>query len=525
MLRSVLAGWILAGIHAIAFADPSVGETTVLGPFSGHDAKLHPANLSPHRIQYYGTDLGWTYAHQGQLHIIFGDTAATEKGEAIEASSKGVYDDGFGTIPLADWPDPALITPANIPLIKLGQNAGTTEMSAINPGQALEGFKTPVGGFSNGRREFGLFYTAKQQGCRVDADCRSGLVCDAGLGFVGQRYDDEKGQTVACIDGAEGCNADTMNDAAGKPLAGSGFCTDPTSSAWAKADVGRISGIALKHLVGVRSTSDPRLYESRAWFTNKFSNVAVRADGAGGNQRVFLWGRPGFIGVGARGRPLALYFAYADMPAGPGFAWDLQYYSGTNARGVPQFSSSEKAAAALDLDSTREGVQADEPHDIVDHTSVVWVAPLKKWVMFYGGGIVNLPTPVLPTCGVLEFFARGECKDVVVGNGAIRMRTANHPWGPWTPPQDVLVGGDPDKTPPEFQFAPGGIMRHPDCKQESCADATDWEGVNPREYGFLYGANIIEEWTRPAGAGVDLIWNVSTWNPYRVVLVRTRLNP
>jgi hypothetical protein len=104
------------------------------------------------------------------------------------------------------------------------------------------------------------------------------------------------------------------------------------------------------------------------------------------------------------------------------------------------------------------------------------------------------------------------------------MRTADHPWGPWSAPQDVLVGGDPAKSPPEEQFAPGGILRHPDCTAETCAGSTDWEGVDPREYGFLYGVNIIEQWTRPAGDGVDLIWNVSTWDPYRVVLVRTRIN-
>jgi hypothetical protein len=159
----------------------------------------------------------------------------------------------------------------------------------------------------------------------------------------------------------------------------------------------------------------------------------------------------------------------------------------------------------------------------VDQVSVSWVEPLKKWVMLYGGGMITLPTPIAQKCGVLEFFTRGECKDVVIGNGAIRMRTADDPWGPWTPPQDVLVGGDPDKTPPEYQYAPGGVLRHPDCVDKSCAPHTNWDGVNPREYGFLYGANIIEQWTRPAGNGVDIIWNASTWDPYRVILLRTRI--
>ena len=128
--------------------------------------------------------------------------------------------------------------------------------------------------------------------------------------------------------------------------------------------------------------------------------------------------------MGARGRTLGLYFAYADMPAGGDAPFELHYYTGTDAKGVPQFSGNERDAAAADLDSHHDGVQAEERYDIVDQISVSWVEPLKKWVMLYGGGMITLPTPIAAQCGVLEFFARGECKDVVIGNGAIRMRTA-----------------------------------------------------------------------------------------------------
>ena len=543
-ILAAVAGLVACAKEAPA-RDPVVGETRILGPLTGDDAPLHPDNLSPQRLAYYGTDLGWTYEHQGQIHFLFGDTSATEKGDPIEASSKGLRDDSFGTIALADWPDPSKITPTNLPLIRLGQNAGTTEMSAIDVGRPMESFKTPVGGFSNGEDQYGLFYFSKPQGCRVDADCGGGLGCDTGLGFVGERFDDDRGLTFACMDGAPGCTADTMTPADDAAPVPSGFCVDRTSSAWADTPVGRVSGVAVKNLVGVRSREDPRHYTGiHEWLTSKFANVAVRtargfepargagssnqdyriADGAGGGQRVFLWGRPGFVGVKAKGRSLGLYFAYVDMPSGADFAWKPRYYTGTNAKGIPQFSDEERDAVAADLDSTQEGVQAVELHDIVDHATVSWIEPLGKWVMLYGGGLISLPTPALPKCGVLELFAGGECRDVVTGNGAIRMRTADDPWGPWTPPQDVLVGGDPAKSPPEGQFAPGGIMRHPDCVGPGCAGSTDWDGVNPREYGFLYGVNIIEQWTRPAGDGADIIWNLSTWDPYRVVLVRTRID-
>ena len=177
---------------------------------------------------------------------------------------------------------------------------------------------------------------------------------------------------------------------------------------------GRISGVAVRNLVGMRSTSDPRRYiDISEWLTNKFANVTPRtvrdfvpARGVGPlatrttathagtrwqSTRVPL----GAAGIHRRAR--------ARTVAGPVLrvcrharrcrdsSWTLHYYTGTDAKGVPQFSSSERDAAAVDLDATSAGVQAAEMHDIVDQMSVAWVEPLKKWVMFYGGGMINLP--------------------------------------------------------------------------------------------------------------------------------------
>ena len=533
-----------AGVCAAA---PSPVETQILGPFTGHYAKLHPDNLTPQAIAYYGTDLGFSYEHRGKLQFLFGDTAANERGDPIQASTHGIYDDGFGTIDLNEWRNPALISFNHIPLIKLGQNPGTSEMAAINPGHAMEHFKTPLGGFSNGDREFGLFYTSKPQGCRVDADCDSGLSCDTGLGFAGEKFDKPEGFTVACIEGRPGCNADTMIDKAGHAIEGSGFCSDKTSSVWANTDAGRLSAVGVKQRIGLRSTTDPRIYaHTRDWLTNKFANVTVRtvqdfdaqhgasrgrpdyrpAAERGVNRRVMLWGRPGFIGVAATQRSLGLYFAYVDMPAGPGFAWDVHYFSGTDPNGAPLFSTRENDAIAVDLDATRDGNQTVETYDIVDQMSVAWVAPLKKWVMFYGGGMSRLPAPpLLPTCGVLEFFTGAECKLVTTGNGAMHMRTADNPWGPWSRPQDLIAGGDPESEVLNDQYAVGGMLHHPRCVREGCAPRTESPDLPPGDYGFFYGASIIESWIKPAGKNVDVIWNASTWNPYRIILLRTRIQP
>ena len=521
-----------------AAAPPKVESTVYLGPFTGDEAPLHPDNIAPHHIAYYGTDLGFSYEHRGQLQFLFGDSWASDRNYApIEASTGSRFDDGFGTVDLGEWPDPARIKRGNIPLIRLGQNPGTTEMSAIDPGHAMDLGKTPMGGFSNGTDEFGFFNITKPQGCRTDSDCSNELSCDTTLGYFGASYRQEEGLTLGCRDSTPGCVADTMAGAPGTPLPASGFCTDETSVMRGEKVSNLLNAIGLRVRIGMRDPSAPKKFGSTfEWLTNKFMNVTVRtvqdfspgsekpdyapAGGAGDKRRVFLWGRPGFVGVAAHGRSLALYFAYVDMPAGPGYAWKPMYYAGS-ADGIPQFSAHEKDAVPVDLDSTRDGVQPDEAIDIVNQMSVAWVGPLRKWVMFYGGGLSTLPTAVLPHCGVLELFTGSECKDVVVGNGAVRMRTADQPWGPWTLPQDVTAGTDPAS--PQGQYGPGGALRHVDCKNPACAPHSDIFVYHPDEYGFFYAANIIEQWTRAAGDGVDVIWNASTWDPYRVVLLRTHI--
>ena len=541
----VLAGLAWGVLAGHAFAAPTVVETVVLGPFTGHDAKLHPDNVAPLQIEYYGTDLGFSYEHAGKIHFLFGDTWATEAYAPIQKSTGNRFDDGFGTIELSTYPDPSRFAPGNVPLIELGQNAGTTEMSAIDPGVVMDLGKTPLAGFSNGSREFAIFNTTKALGCRADADCGTGFACDTGLGFLGVPYTQEESLTLPCIDGEPACTADTMKDSVGAALAGSGFCIDRTSSIWADTAAGRLSATVFQQRVGLRSLADPRQYtDIQRWPSNKFVNVIARtvnefqppegtgrvrsdyraAAGTGRAQRVLLWGRPGFIGVGAKQRTLGVYFAYVDLPAGPGFSWTPRYFTGTAANGAPRFSAHEADAVALDLDASATGIQSAETYDIVNQMSVAWVAPLKKWVMFYGGGLTKLPSPALRNCGVLELFAGRECKDVVMGNGAVRMRTADNPWGPWTPPQDVIVGGDAS-VPGSGQFGVGGVLHHPSCTAAGCATHSRTSFYHADEYGFLYAANIIDPWIRPAGGGVDVIWNASTWDPYRVVLLRTRIRP
>jgi hypothetical protein len=112
---------------------------------------------------------------------------------------------------------------------------------------------------------------------------------------------------------------------------------------------------------------------------------------------------------------------------------------------------------------------------------------------------------------------------VRVGNGAIYMRSADDPWGPWSATQEVIAGGDPQAG--SGQYGPGGMLYHSTCKGETCAPHTPFPILPENGYGWFYGANIIEPWITAAGEGVDVIWNASTWDPYRVMLLRTHIEP
>ena len=527
--------------------NPRVGETTVLGPFAGLGAKLHPDNVAPHPVRFNGTDLGWSYLHDGKLQFLFGDTVADDTWARIEPETDGLHDDIIGEIDLAEWPDPRPITPDNIPPLRLLQSPDSGELLGIDPGFAMDDLKTPEAGFSNGEREFGLFILSKPLGCTSDAHCGSELACAPQLGYIGPRYTEQAGLTLGCAEGRPGCVADTMVDASGSPIPGSGLCVDHSSSVWQDNAAGRFASVAMLQRIAVRSLTEPNKYQSiHDWLTNKFINTAMRtvqrfdpesapdqaiqdyrpAGTDGESRRVLVWGRPGFTAVGAKGRSMNLYFAWADMPVAPEFTWSLNYFTGIDGAGIPQFSNRESEAAALDLDASAPGIQPNETNDIIQHMSFAWVGPLGKWIMFYGGGIDVTPLPDwgLADCGVLEVFAGSDCKDVVTGRGSIYMRSADNPWGPWSEPQEIIAGGDP-KVPGSGQYGPGGMLYHPGCEGADCAPHHSFPELDPEaNYGWFYGANIIEQWIVPAGDGVDVLWNASTYDPYRVILLRTHID-
>jgi hypothetical protein len=122
--------------------------------------------------------------------------------------------------------------------------------------------------------------------------------------------------------------------------------------------------------------------------------------------------------------------------------------------------------------------------------------------------------------------------------GSIVIRFADHPWGPWSPPVPHLVPGSPSRL--GDLYGPGGVLYSADCRDATTANCArpdslrSTKNLTPSciaglilwDSGRLYGPNIIEPYiAKNANDGLDLIWNVSTWNPYSVLLMKTSIDP
>jgi hypothetical protein len=285
-----------------------------------------------------------------------------------------------------------------------------------------------------------------------------------------------------------------------------------------------------------------------------------------------MWGRPAFWG--RQGFQPLMFFLYQPLDgfldASGRIQWAPQYFAGYDADGKPKWSVDEADAfpvygadAAIDGDAGR----GEMPEfDLVNQMSISFIEPLNRWVMLYGGD--------LPTWLLYEPATDTELTPVNVEPvpGAIHMRYASHPWGRatahspltegWSEPLPVLSRDDAapylgceDQEP----MLPGCDPNHdPHRPLQLILTVDGFTSITPSDYasvtqscidgdatrnvtyklsgdgaGHLYAPNILEPWTEDVtrsvqglAAGeraVDLYFNVSTWNPYGVVLMKTEL--
>jgi len=381
--------------------------------------------------------------------------------------------------------------------------------------------------------------------------------CPPQRGDLGERLDHRAGTPLVCSTNVGECVPDFLGlvlpcDVAtgggcffGQACAPSttGFCTDPTSSQSDGTPASDRFTIAQENDFAFQRRDEPTHYDSVAlWRTNKFINATTRSvrrftgtrrgnDFRPGDGALFVWGRPGY--TGEQGREAQLYLMVQPLPMRApgskrhrGWPYTPLYFAGADAKNRPRWSPRQSQAAPLALDG-RVGGSPHEAYPIVDQMAIAWVdAPIRKWVMLYGGDVDEwfLADPANARPGPAP--------------GAIQIRFADQPWGPWSEPQPHLIPGSPSVV--GDMYGPGGVLYHHACVDQGPATCARTDPTRPLhslnpgcapfpvefEIGYFYAPNIIDAYTKPDGAGgVDLYWNVSTWNPYAVLLLKTKLRP
>ena len=503
-------------------------------------------------LAFWGTDLGWTVAHQGELQILFGDTDDT-----FDSVCHGQLhnDDVQGVIPLAR---PATGVP---PLTFLTDPSDPTVLErlvVLRKGESLQmGYgQVPVAAYSDGRNLVAVMGrggtiackagitspVAACRGPREDHPARSNWLSADGLRCtqtLGECIPAPNGISTPCeLATGAGCNP-ALSEVC-TPTA-TGLCVDPSSSQNDGTVASALYTTGNEMELTIQDPNHRGRYESVATLrTNKFINPTARtvkrftggpsgSDYGPGNGTLLVWGRPGFSGQ--QGRQSQIYLLAHRLPitreANGRWRFQPRYYAGVHARtNAPIWSREQRKAKPLALDGVVGGSPLEE-QPLVNQFTISWIGgSVRKWVMLYGGNIGDY---------LLLDPAHSRPGD---GPGSVRIRFADHPWGPWSPAKPHLLEGSPVVV--GTPLGPGGVLFHPMCLDQPSALCAPSDPIRPVDSflpgcfpfgktfdnGFFYGAYIIDAYTASDGVGgMDIYWNVSTWNPYGVLFLKTNLRP
>jgi hypothetical protein len=502
-----------------------VGPPEMLGTIAGPGAVVEPSG-----VRFYGTDLGWTFEHRGRHFMLFGDTWPHPRSPCEPLPHN---DDSQATLPLE--------LPSGLPSLTIATDADAPNEFArirlFRDGESLVmGYnKTPLTAFSDGTDAvclFGLIDVVRCRGPRGRRSCRpyEHLTCSRKVGIctppsLGWDAPCDLATGAGCIPGQR-CEPTTT-----------GICIDPDSSQNDGTSASLPATAAYHTHFGIQDPERPSDYrDAGTMASNKFLNVTARtvrcfsgracgSDYTPGHGAVLVWGRSGYDVQ--PGRQAHMYLMVERLPirrnGGGVLRRRPRYFAGVRrGSGEPIWTRRESRAVPLAMDGVGGG-NPDDDHPFPNQTAVSWLGPpVNKWMMLYGGGGSDL--------------SGGSGPDAAAGS--IRVRFADHPWGPWSPftehldPGSPTVVGDP--------FGPGGYMFNPGCQDQPPSLCAESDPTRPFDYflpgcasvgatldtGILYAPNIIDAYTRSDGAGgLDVFWDVSVWNPYLVALLKTNVKP
>lgn len=491
---------------------------------------------APEGVEFFGTDMGLTFEHRGELYMLFGDTwTATE----TVCEPMLPNDDVIGVMPVrydGGMPRVQFLTDVKSP--RTLKNTVVYRGSESLP----MGFgRAPIAGFSDGERSFAIVQRLEPTRCETSAGGADGTCatddsfsCEQEVGVC----DPPLFPITALCDSREDPKSPTNGCLPNQTCVKSQLCVDVTASQYADGSFqGRQGAVAYTTEIAAARSDDPSTYDSvLSWPTNKFAMPNTRTvarftgttdgnDYAAGQDTLLFWGRSGH--VAENGRESQLYLMTHRLPLQIDAAGKLDfqplYFAGLDAAQQPIWSAQQSEAKPIALDG-RTGGSPHEMLQVIGMYTISWLgAPIHKWMMLYGGDLADF------------LMLNPDASRSTWQPGAIYVRWADHPWGPFSPPEPYLSPGHPQQ--PHSGYGPGGFMYHPDCRDTSSLQCARSDAHRPPDVavdcqvqvvdpGRLYQPNIIDSYTRPtADGGLDVVWNVSTWNPYGVQLVKSRVYP
>ncbi len=458
------------------------------------EASIAPGE-NPRVPRVFGTDLGAPYEHaDGRLYFHFGDSAFTPS-EGFDPNLGVLNDDILASTDQTKEPSASRCIDLAIP--SLARDAGefaplTLNGYAKDGGFPLGGGAVPGPGFSTGKFVFAVMPVGRQAGvCTISEtgtnDCAQigGIEGDVCLPLLGPA-------NGFCYFGE--CGLDPNSPCAFR-FGSSSLAVKASATNYVDPQV------------GVHITSPAVLEPYRGHFG--VTSTASEVNWKTGNGKVWVIGRDAFWGM--PGMTMSPYLFYHPVTAGR--LGEAQYFAGMNGN-QPVFSPQRTAARPI----------YNENKLVPNQTTFGYVPELDggTWVMLYGG---RSQAALRPT---LEFFIRPVTDAHFYDrNAGIYMRWAKKPYGPWS---EAITIFNPF-TPGQGGYCESMFFDDPVGKTGfACSEGTAAHNARlDRSPGSglagEYGAALLPRFSKRVGRDkAQLHWLLSTWNPYRVVLMKTDLS-
>lgn len=183
-----------------------------------------------------------------------------------------------------------------------------------------------------------------------------------------------------------------------------------------------------------------------------------------------------------------------------------QYFSGIGA-GKPSWSPLESAAQPLPPFGSqrfeRDPRFGPGYHRCVGEFSVRYLEGWGKWLMIY-------------SCGSGGAYNPNNLR-------GIHLRLSDTPWGPWSSPHRIF---DPADGYCHFMHAQDGGRCKPGDPNPFEAGVRDISRYEKLAWGGEYAPFLLpSRYVKVDGRTTTLYFTMSTWNPYQVVLMKTRVQP